>query len=76
MLYSLEGKVTLTTDEGIGIDVGGIGFFVLVPKGYLGKLIPVETLEFLLRCRSVKQDLRFLASVTKRKGSFSRCSSK
>lgn len=48
MLYSLEGKVTLTTDEGIGIDVGGIGFFVHCSKRVLGEAEPGGNLGILV----------------------------
>jgi Holliday junction DNA helicase RuvA len=47
MLYSLEGSVSLSNDEGIALDVGGIGFFVLCSKKVLREAEPGCSLKIL-----------------------------
>lgn len=47
MLYSLEGKVSKVDGEGIGIEVGGIGFFLLCSKSVLKEASSFETIKVL-----------------------------
>jgi len=45
--YSLEGKVSRVDDEGIGIEVGGIGFFLFCSKSVLKEASSFEAIKVL-----------------------------
>lgn len=47
MLYSLEGKISRVDDEGVGIEVGGIGFFLMCTKSVLKEASSFETIKVL-----------------------------
>ena len=47
MLYSLEGKVSRVDDEGIGIEVGGIGFSLFCSKSALKEASSSEAIKVL-----------------------------
>ncbi len=47
MLYSLEGKVSRIDDEGIGIEVGGIGFFLFCSRSVLKEASSFESIKVL-----------------------------
>ncbi|MDO9507750.1 MAG: Holliday junction branch migration protein RuvA [Thermovirgaceae bacterium] len=47
MLYSLEGKVSSIDSEGIGIEVGGIGFFLMCSKSVFREASSEENIRVL-----------------------------
>ncbi len=47
MLYSLEGKLSRIENEGIGIEVGGIGFFLMCSKSVSNEAVLERTIKVL-----------------------------